>query len=332
MKITILGVGAWGSALGLVLHRNGHELTYWGHDPNELAEVQTHRCNERFLPGIRLPESWHYESDLSAAMREAELAVIAIPSKAMRTVASRLADYPGILVSATKGIEFDTGLTMCGVLHATCPGARIAAMLGPTIAVEVAREMPAAIVVASEDESVAQKIQSAFHQPLFRVYTSTDLSGVELGSSLKNIIAIAAGVCDGLGFGDNSKAALITRAIVEIRRLGVACGARSETFAGLSALGDLIVTCFSPHSRNRTFGERLGRGEPAQDILRQTNSVVEGYPTTRAAFQLARRLEISTPIIDEVYAMLYENKDLEQAIHDLTSRSSKPEDEDFTGS
>jgi glycerol-3-phosphate dehydrogenase (NAD(P)+) len=215
---------------------------------------------------------------------------------------------------------------MGGILGETMPLARVAALSGPTLAEEVCRDMPSAAVAASEAAGVAETVQQVFHRPSFRVYTSEDLIGVELGGALKNVIAIAAGASAGLGFGDNSKAALVTRAIAEMRRLGVACGARAETFAGLSGLGDLTVTCFSSLSRNYQFGHRIGRGEKPEVILADSVSVVEGYPTARSAWNLARTRDVSTPIIDEVYAMLHEGKDLRQALHDLTTRSSKAED------
>jgi glycerol-3-phosphate dehydrogenase (NAD(P)+) len=206
------------------------------------------------------------------------------------------------------------------------PLAKVAALSGPTLAMEVCRDMPSAAVAASEAVGVAETVQQVFHRPSFRVYTSEDLIGVELGGALKNVIAIAAGASAGLGFGDNSKAALVTRAIAEIRRLGVACGARAETFAGLSGLGDLTVTCFSSLSRNYQFGLRIGHGEKLEAILADSVSVVEGYPTARSAWNLARTRDVSTPIIDEVYAMLHKGKDLRQALLDLTTRSSKAED------
>jgi glycerol-3-phosphate dehydrogenase (NAD(P)+) len=215
---------------------------------------------------------------------------------------------------------------MTQVLQETAPRAVPVAMSGPTLALEVARGIPTAIVAASADAAAARAAQRLFHGATFRVYTSADVVGVELGGALKNVIAIGAGVCDGLGFGDNSKAALVTRGVVEMRRLGVACGAQAETFNGLSGLGDLMVTCFSRLSRNRGFGERLVRGEKAADIVNAMTAVAEGYPTARAAHQLARRLDVVTPIMDEVYAMLYEGKDVRQAVNDLMSRESKPED------
>ncbi len=231
-----------------------------------------------------------------------------------------------MVVSVTKGIEHETGLTMCGVLAQTAPRAKSAALSGPTFALEVARGLPTAIVAASQDAATAGAVQKLFHRPAFRIYTSTDLTGVELGGALKNVIAVAAGVCDGLGFGDNSKAALITRSMAEVRRLGVACGAQAETFTGLSGLGDLTVTCFSKLSRNRGFGERLGRGEKLADVLAGMVSVAEGYPTSRSAYQLAHKLNANTPVIDEVYRMLYEGKDVAQGVRDLMSRDSKAED------
>jgi glycerol-3-phosphate dehydrogenase (NAD(P)+) len=217
-------------------------------------------------------------------------------------------------------------MTMTQVLGSCVPKAPVAALSGPTLALEVARSFPSAIVGAGNEMTVAKEVQALFHRPEFRVYTTTDLLGVELGGALKNVIAVAAGVGDGVGFGDNSKAALVTRALAEIRRLGVACGAQPETFAGLSGLGDLAVTCFSQLSRNRRFGERIGRGESPKQILDSSTSVAEGYPTARSAFQLARKLNVETPIIDEVYAMLFEGKNLRDSLRDLTTRTSKAED------
>jgi glycerol-3-phosphate dehydrogenase (NAD(P)+) len=326
MKMTILGAGAWGTALGMVLERNAHEITLWGHDTARLAELQRTGRNERYLPGVDLPKSWRFEPDLKSAAADAEAIVSAVPSKACRDVTTSLADFKGVIVSVTKGIEHETGLTMCGVLSQTAPKARVGALSGPTFAQEVARGMPTAIVAASNDMETAEAIQSLFHRIEFRVYTSTDLMGVEFGGALKNVVAIAAGVCDGLGFGDNAKAALITRAMAEVRRLGVICGAQPETFTGLSGLGDLTVTCFSKLSRNRGFGQRLGKGEKLEEVLSGMTTVAEGYPTSRSAYQLARKHKASTPIIDEVYRMLYEGKNVVKGVRDLLSRDSKAED------
>jgi glycerol-3-phosphate dehydrogenase (NAD(P)+) len=325
MKITVLGAGAWGTALARLLHGPGNELTLWGHMAEWLEEIRQTGRNDRFLPGITVPREIILQADLPRAIEAAECIVVAVPSQPFREVTHQLAVYSGLIVSVTKGIEYDTGLTMCGVLAGTAPKARCAALSGPTFAIEVARDIPTAIVAASRDAATAEQVQKLFSRPTFRVYTSTDLLGVELGGALKNVIAIAAGTSDGLGFGDNSKAALVTRAIVEMRRLGVACGAQAGTFTGLSGLGDLMVTCFSKHSRNRGFGERVGRGEKPADIAASTLAVAEGYPTARSAYQLARKHAVTTPVMDEVYAMLYHDKNVAQAVRALMSRDLKPE-------
>jgi glycerol-3-phosphate dehydrogenase (NAD(P)+) len=326
MKTCVLGAGAWGTVLARLLYLGKHEVTLWGHNRERLEAIRQTGRNIHYLPDISLPRDWQVEADLGQAISGADCIIVAVPSKAFREVTYSLVKFQGVVVSVTKGIEYDTGLTMCGILRQTAPRAAAVALSGPTIAGEVARDMPSAIVAASSDLAAAQLVQQLLHRPTFRVYTSADPRGVELGGALKNVIAIAAGTCDGLVFGDNSKAALVTRGIVEIRRLGVACGACAETFAGLSGLGDLTVTCFSKLSRNRTLGERLGRGETLDEILKTTKSIAEGYPTARSAFQLARRVQATTPIIDEVFAMLYEGKNVVQALRDLTSRDSKPED------
>jgi glycerol-3-phosphate dehydrogenase (NAD(P)+) len=326
VNVAILGAGAWGTALGLLLHRAGHAVTLWGHDAKHLEDLHRTGRNERYLPGVDLPRQWRFESSIAQAARDRDCIVVAVPSKAIRAVTEELRDFSGVIVSVTKGIECDTGLTMCGVIGENAPRAQVAALSGPSLALEVARGVPTAIVAASPDPGIAQTVQRLFHGTTFRVYTSTDLTGVEMGGALKNVVAIAAGVGDGFGFGDNSKASLLTRGIVEIRRLGVACGAQPETFSGLSGLGDLSVTCFSKLSRNRGLGERIGRGEKLKEILATSIAVAEGYPTTRAAHRLARKLDVNTPIIDEVYAVLYEGKSVAKALQDLMGREIKAED------
>ena len=326
MNVAVLGAGAWGTALAKTLAEGGHQVRLWARHPERVKSIAATGVNERYLPGIRLPGDLALEAHIDRTVRHCELVVVAVPSKAVREVGEQLGDFDGLLVSVTKGIEYNSGLTMCGVLAQTAPRARRVALSGPTLALEVARGIPTAIVAASEDAAAAQAVQQLFHRPTFRVYTSADPLGVELGGALKNVVAIAAGAGDGLGFGDNSKAALITRGIVEIRRLGVACGAQPDTFAGLSGLGDLTVTCYSRLSRNRMFGERLGRGEQPEAIIAESVSVAEGHPTARSAYRLARQLGISTPIIDEVYAVLYEGKNVAKAVQDLTRRETKAED------
>jgi glycerol-3-phosphate dehydrogenase (NAD(P)+) len=326
MNVTILGAGAWGTALAKLLHESGNAVALWVYEPECLQQIRTTGRNEMFLPGIDLPRDWQLHLDPVAAVAHAEMVIAAVPSYPFRRATACLHHFAGDVVTVTKGIEHESGLTMSGVLAQVAPRARIACLSGPTLALEVARGIPTAIVAASDSPELANRVQALFHRPSFRVYTTNDVLGVELGGALKNVMAIAAGVSDGLGFGDNSKAALITRGIAEMRRLGVACGAQPDTFAGLSGIGDLTVTCFSTLSRNRGFGERIGRGEKPEAILAQRHSVAEGYPTARAAFTLARRLNLYTPIIDEVYAMLYEGKDAQCALQDLTTRSSKAED------
>ncbi len=326
MKITVLGAGAWGTALARLLQQGHEQVVLWGHDADALAEIRRTGRNERFLPGIPLPAQLTLEPDLERALSGADWAVVAVPSKAFREVTSHLKKFTGRIVSLTKGIDYNTGLTMCGILAETSPKTRCAALSGPSFAIEVAREVPTAIVAASRDLATAAEVQSLFNRPNFRVYTSTDVLGVELGGALKNVIAIAAGVGDGLGLGDNAKAALVTRAIVEIRRLGVACGAQMDTFTGLSGLGDLMATCFSKHSRNRAFGERVGKGEKPAEIAASMEAVAEGYPTARSAYKLAQHHKVVTPVITEVHAMLYDGKDIRQAVRDLMTRDLKPED------
>jgi glycerol-3-phosphate dehydrogenase (NAD(P)+) len=326
MKITVLGAGAWGTSLARLLQNGGHRVTLWGHDADALRELSRTRRNERFLPGIELPKALGFEADRDVALADAECVVVAVPSKAFREVTRSLTRHDGLIVSVTKGIEYDTGLTMCGILAENAPRSKTAALSGPSFAIEVARDIPTAIVVASRDLSTAAQAQTLFNRPAFRVYSSTDLPGVELGGALKNVIALAAGISDGLGFGDNAKAAMVTRAVVEMRRLGVSCGAQPETFTGLSGLGDLMVTCFSKHSRNRAFGERVGKGENPAAIVGSMSSVAEGYPTTRSAFRLAQKHGVITPVINEVHAMLYEGKNVLEAVRDLMTRDPKAED------
>jgi glycerol-3-phosphate dehydrogenase (NAD(P)+) len=325
MNVAIVGAGAWGTALGIVLSQKGHPVTVWGHNPQHLAETARQRENRRYLPGVSLPDDWQFEAELASAVVAADALVLAVPSKALAATVTRLAGFSGPVISTTKGIEAGTGHTMGSVIAAAIPAAQVAVLSGPTLAAEVARGIPTAVVAAAHEADLAKQVQSLFHRPAFRVYRSDDLPGVELGGALKNVIAIAAGVCDGLGFGDNSKAALITRGLAEITRLGVACGARAETFAGLSGVGDLTVTCFSKLSRNRAFGERLGRGETVETILAHTQSAVEGHPTAASALELARRLEVPCPIITEVHAMLHAGKNPRQAVADLLSRDSRAE-------
>jgi glycerol-3-phosphate dehydrogenase (NAD(P)+) len=325
MRITMLGAGAWGTALAKILQENGNAVTLWDKNTPALEEVQRGR-NEHYLPGVALPTDWKTQPDFKKAIGGAECVVLAVPSQVFREVAAKLKGHPGIFVSVTKGIEFETGDTMSRILRELAPADRVVALSGPSFAREVALGIPTTIVCACESDGTAKTVQGLFHRPEFRIYRSTDILGVEYGGALKNVIAVGAGVGDGLGYGDNTKAGLVTRALSELRRLGVACGAQAETFAGLSGLGDLMLTCFSKQSRNRDLGERLGRGESMAGIQASHPKLAEGYPTARSAHRLAKEKKVATPIIDEVYAMLYEGKNPKLAVRDLISRAFKIED------
>ena len=322
MNITVLGPGAWGTALAKLAHEGGHAITLWGRK-ERLAKIAYNHQNTDYLPDIELPTNWTLEPDIQKALSQAEGIILAIPSRSFRKAARELEGFKKIAVSVTKGIEHETGLTMAGILEEITPQASIVALSGPSLAIEVAKGIPTGLVCASTDANAAKTVQSWFHRPPLRTYTSSDVHGVELGGALKNVIAIAAGVCDGLNMGDNAKAALITRGLNEMKRLGTAAGALPETFFGLSGMGDLTVTCFSKQSRNRTLGERIAKGEALRDVL--ADATAEGYPTAKSAKALAGKLEVNTPIIDEVYAMLYEGKDVKQAVIDLTTRDPRAE-------
>lgn len=324
-RITIIGDGGWGTALGLVLHRNGHQVTLWGIDPAYTAEVRAKGENFRFLPGVSLPPDMQWTSD-TAAVASADALVVAVPSKFYRATLER---FQGLIPPAARVISVSKGLLDDQRLSTWCQNvlklAHVAALSGPSHAEEVAHAAPTAVTIAASDPGLATYFQSAFSQPRFRVYTSTDLVGVELGGALKNVIAIAAGISDGLGFGDNTKAALITRGLAEIIRLGTAAGGSPDTFAGLSGVGDLIVTCGSRLSRNRGFGERIGKGETMAQIEASMSMVAEGVFNARTARTLAQHLGVSVPITDEVYAILYEDKPPRAAMEDLLSRDPKSE-------
>ncbi len=305
--VGVIGAGSWGTALALLLHENKLRLTVWGHDAAHIAHVEREQINAAYLPGVELPPEIRFTADLDA-LAHCDLVLLVTPSKALREVAARLSTIAlredAVLLSCTKGVERGSGWRMSEIIAESFPNHAIAVLSGPSHAEEVARRMPTAIVLGCEDSAIAQRLQQAFSTPFFRAYTNDDVAGIELGGALKNIFAIAAGVSDGLGLGDNSKAALVTRALAELIRLGTALGGRRETFQGLSGIGDLMVTCFSRHSRNRAVGERLGRGEPLAAIVASMNMVAEGVPTTYSAHECARRLGIVTPIIDEIRALL----------------------------
>lgn len=333
MKIAVLSDGGWGTALALVLHRNRHEVVLWGPFPDYVAEMTACRENVRFLPGIPLPADLALTGDIGAATAGARILVLAAPSQYMRGLLERLSAVDraadAVYLNVAKGIEVGTLKRMGELVAALLGQVRFAVLSGPSHAEEVARGIPSAVVAAARDQAAAELVQSTFMDDCFRVYTSEDVTGVQLGGALKNVFALAAGVCDGMGFGDNTKAALMTRGIVEMARLGVRLGGQPETFNGLSGIGDLIVTCMSRHSRNRHVGEELGRGRSLDVIQAEMGGqVAEGVKTTQSAHDLARRAEVSTPILDQVYVSLYQGKDPRQAVRDLMTREAKPEVEE----
>ena len=328
MNVTVIGTGGWGTALAVLLHGNHHRVTLWGRIPEEVDPIVAARENKAFLPGVKIPDAVTVTLDDKAALRGAEMVVLAVPSHGMRPICERLRAFiprDALVVHVAKGIENETGARMSEVVAGVLGHEDCVALSGPSHAEEVGRGIPTAVVVASKDVENAKAAQKTFMNEQFRIYTHDDVVGVELGGALKNIIAIAAGVCDGIGFGDNTKAALCTRGLTEMARLGVALGAKRETFFGLSGVGDLIVTAFSRHSRNRGFGERLGKGETSEQIAASTLMVAEGVKTAKSAWQLAQHHGVEVPITREVYAIIYEGKSAKQAVRDLMTREAKPE-------
>jgi glycerol-3-phosphate dehydrogenase (NAD(P)+) len=328
--VTILGAGSWGTALAVLLAEHGPTL--WDRDEKRAVQVKTERVNARYLPGVVLPEGVQVTGHLSAAVRFADVLVFAVPSHTVRAVAQRVRDTPGfeprqLVVNAAKGLEEVTCKRMSEVLRDELPQApgTIVSLVGPSHAEEVARRMPTTVVVSGPDPQVLRRVQELFSTESFRVYTNPDLLGVELAVSVKNVIAIAAGIGDGLGFGDNTKGALLTRGLAEMARLGAALGARPETFAGLAGLGDLITTATSRHSRNRNLGEAIGRGQPLAQALAGMSMVAEGVRTTRAVSMLAERHGVEMPITSQVEQILFAGKDPRQAIRDLMLRAPRAE-------
>jgi len=329
-NIAVIGAGGWGTALAILLAERGLDVTLWGYEKDQVDALKSTRENRLFLPGVPLPESIKPTNDMKDAL-DAEVVLFVPPSKAMRPVATTFAALnppkSAVLLSCTKGIEQGSGLRMSEVLGSAFPDNPLAVLSGPSHAEEVARKAPTAVVIGCEDHAIAKKLQGIFSTNSFRTYTGTDVAGIELGGALKNIFAIAAGMGDGLGLGDNSKAALVTRALAELIRLGTALGGRRETFQGLSGIGDLMVTCFSRHSRNRGVGERLGKGETPAAISASMVMIAEGVPTTLGALECARRLDVETPIISEMYAALYENKPANDVMQSLLGREPRAEED-----
>ncbi len=340
-NISIIGDGGMGTVLVMLLcnknitnhesRATNHEVRIWGYDAEQLAQIEQARENKKFLPGYKLPQELIFEPDDSHIMAGADLMVSAVPCQFMRHIWTRLRDYvpQGVpIVSVAKGIENDTLLRPSQIL-ADVVGRKnkYAILSGPTIADELARNLPATACAAAKDELLAEAVQHTFSDgvPWLRIYTNTDVVGVELAGAMKNIIAIAAGIIDGIGAGDNAKAALLTRGLAEISRLGIACGAKAKTFAGLTGLGDLVTTCISPTGRNRSFGERIGKGQSPRQARDATESVVEGITTCKSVVALAAKYDVEMPITQAVYEVLFENKPVQRAIEDLMNRELKAE-------
>jgi len=331
-KITILGDGAWGTTLAILLSEKGYDVLLWGNFPDYLNSLERKRENVKFLPKIKISPEVKFEKNIQKAVNSSNIIILAIPSKYFRQVVKKLKkdgekiSFSGkIFVSVAKGIERKTFKRMSEIIKEELPGVCQAVLSGPTIAPEVARKLPAVAVIASSNINIAKKLQRIFSTDFFRIYTSSDMVGVELGGALKNIIAIAAGISDGLGFGANAKAAILSRGIVEIQRLGKKLGAEKRTFWGISGLGDLSTTCISQESRNRTLGERIGKGEKLKDILNSMVNVAEGVTTTEAAYRLSKIYSVDMPITKEIYLILYKNKSPQKAIQSLMQRKRKRE-------
>ena len=329
----IIGAGTWGCALAMLLHDNGHTVTVWSALPDEARRLQADHEHKN-LPGVHLPEEIVFTDSLAEAMTDRDLLVLAVPSIYTRSTARAMRPYcryGQLVVDVAKGIEEDTLMTLSQVTREELPMANVAVLSGPSHAEEVARRLPTTCVTAAREMETARYIQNVFMSPVFRVYTSEDMLGIELGGALKNVIALAAGIADGLGYGDNTKAALITRGIHEIARLGVKMGGSFETFCGLSGIGDLIVTCASMHSRNRRAGILLGQGRTMEEAMAEVHMVVEGVYSAKAARRLAQVHEVPMPIIEEVNAVLFEAKSASEAVRDLMMRDRTQEAADWTG-
>jgi glycerol-3-phosphate dehydrogenase (NAD(P)+) len=327
-QITVLGDGGWGTTLAILLFNNGQSITLWSNFPAYAEKLRESRENPKFLPGVHIPEEISITSDPRAALEGKELAVVAVPTQYLRSVLGKFAPCwkEGLsIVSVAKGIEVETLLRPSEIIGKMFSGAKICVLSGPSHAEEVASGLPTTIVAASRDEALAQEVQALFSNDRFRVYTNPDMLGVELAGALKNVIALAAGICEGLGFGDNAKAAILTRGLAEISRLGVAMGAKAGTFAGLSGIGDLITTCISPYGRNRRAGMAIGQGKSLDEVLKATEMVAEGIPTTKAAKALARKHNVEMPITQAVYEVLYGGKEPAQAASDLMTRLPRSE-------
>ena len=327
-KIAVLGDGGWGTTLGVLLSKKGFRVRLWSVSAKYAKFLDKKRRNIKFLPSVSIPRDIRITPDLTSAIDGAQVIVFVIPSQYLRNTLRKLS--PNLLrgkyiVSATKGIENKTLMRMSEVIRDVLGNIKVSVLSGPTIATEVAMGIPTAAVIASRDKKISGILQDMFITDRFRVYTNSDIVGVEMGGSVKNVIAIACGICDGLGFGTNTKAGLLARGLAEMSRLGMAMGARANTFSGISGLGDLVTTCVSRHSRNRGLGEKIGKGKKLKDIIFHMNMVTEGVPTAKSVYALSRKYRVDMPITKEVYLVLYKNKNPLKALDDLMSRKRKEE-------
>jgi glycerol-3-phosphate dehydrogenase (NAD(P)+) len=330
-KIAVIGAGSWGTTLADLLSKNRHEVTLWAYEPELVLEMRNSRENSLFLPGIKLNERLGFTNDLAEAYAGASMILCVVPSQLVRRVLSQSLPFipaDAVIVSASKGIEVDTLVTVSDIYREMLPPelyANFAVLSGPSFAREVAQEMPTAVTAAAESEEVARRVQQAFNAPFFRVYRNSDVVGAEIGGAIKNVIAIAAGVSDGLGFGSNTRAALITRGLAEMSRLGAAMGAQPKTFSGLAGMGDLVLTCTGDLSRNRSVGIQLGQGRQLSEILGEMRMVAEGVKTTESAYNLSKKLGVEMPIIEQMYRILYQDKPAREAVLELMTRNLKAE-------
>lgn len=332
-KVSVIGAGSWGTALAILLEKNGHHVTLWSHREEEAKELAKIREHKSKLPGVQIPEGIEITGDLENALTEKEVIVFAVPSVAVRSTARKVAPYikkGQLIVNVAKGIEETTLMTLTDIIEEEIPGAKGCVLSGPSHAEEVSRGLPTTCVVGAKDKETAEFLQNIFMNPVFRVYISPDILGIELGGALKNVIALAAGTADGLGYGDNTKAALITRGITEIARLGISMGAKADTFYGLSGIGDLIVTCASKHSRNRKAGYLMGQGRSMRQAMDEVNMVVEGVYSAKAGLALSQKYKVEMPIIEQVNKVLFEGKAPADAVRELMVRDKKIESWDST--
>ncbi|MBI5369032.1 MAG: NAD(P)-dependent glycerol-3-phosphate dehydrogenase [Planctomycetes bacterium] len=330
--VLVLGAGGWGTCLAVHLHRKGLDTRLWGHRPEYVDWLRRYRENTRYLPGVSIPEGIEICAELKPALAGIDYLVMAVPTQVCRSVLIHLVEHvhEGLaVVSVSKGIENETLLRPSDIIKDVLGKVRVAVLSGPSHAEEVARQLPTSLVAASKDDDLARQVQHLFSADSLRVYTNPDMVGVELGGAVKNVIAVAAGICDGLGLGDNAKASLLARGMIEIARLGVALGAKKSTFSGLSGFGDLVTTCVSGFGRNREVGMKIAKGQKLSEILAGTEKVAEGVWTTRSVRTLARKHNVDAPINLEVYRVLFEDKDPAQAVRDLMLRAPKSEAEDL---